>query len=385
MTEFSFHSSIEEIGPEIWRQLAPQNYPFLRYEFLNALEQSGSVCQQTGWQPCHLLIHEGEQALGVMPLYLKGHSYGEYVFDWAWADAYHRHGQRYYPKLLTAIPFTPATGPRLCFAANLSAHAQQQLTRDTVAAVQQFGQQHGASSWHSLFLEAPSLEQLRTCGLASRLGTQFHWFNQNYRDFDDFLSSFNSRKRKNLKKERLKISAQHITHQIIPGMAISDALLTRFYQFYQMTYLKRGQKGYLTEDFFRRVRAQMPEQLVLCVAFADAQPVAAALSFRSDSTLYGRYWGCLDEYDSLHFETCYYQGIKYCIEQGLARFDPGAQGEHKIQRGFQPIETWSAHWIEDPRFRVAITRHLEEEQPVIRAHMDALSTLLPYKQTQIQI
>ncbi|MEH6579090.1 MAG: GNAT family N-acetyltransferase [Amphritea sp.] len=380
MTRFSFHNNIEEIGSAIWQQLTPGDYPFLRYEFLHALEHSGSVCADTGWQPCHLLISQAEQPIAVMPLYLKSHSYGEYVFDWAWADAYHRHGINYYPKLLTAIPFTPASGPRLSFAPSISDPEKQQLIAQTVQALQQFGQQHGASGWHGLFLEPGITDQLRNCGLITRLGTQYHWFNEGYTDFDNFLASFNSRKRKNLKKERLKVNAQGITHQFISGHEINAQLLTQFYQFYQMTYLKRGRKGYLTQEFFQLLIRNMPQQLVLCIAYANQQPVAAALSLKSSKTLYGRYWGCLDEFDSLHFETCYYQGIEYCIKHGLERFDPGAQGEHKIQRGFKPIETWSAHWIEDPAFRDAIERFLEEEEPLVRADINALCELLPFRQ-----
>lgn len=380
MFKFHFHNSITEIDPKVWQSLAGTDYPFLRYEFLHALEESGSVNRTTGWQPMHLVAYLDEKAVALMPLYLKNHSYGEYVFDWAWADAYQRHGIDYYPKLVTSIPFTPAYGPRLCIHEHLSDTQQQALKLQLPQLLKQLCDKTDASSWHGLFLEEDALEPFKSAGFSPRLGTQYHWINNNYQDFDQFLAEFSSRKRKNLRKERQKILQHGISHRFFGGTEINDQLLTEFYRFYQMTYLKRGRKGYLTQDFFELLCKTMPEQLVLCVAYSGHSEVAAALSLRSKSTLYGRYWGCLEEFDSLHFETCYYQGIEYCIEHQLHRFDPGAQGEHKIQRGFRPIETWSVHWIKEPGFRHAIERFLDEEETLVRQDISGLSELLPFKQ-----
>lgn len=379
MFQFQFHHSIAEIGQETWQRLADPDYPFIRYEFLDALEQSGSVCRKTGWQPLHLLVLFEEKPVATMPLYLKNHSYGEYVFDWAWADAYHRHGMEYYPKLVSAIPFTPAIGPRLSIDTKLTRNQRAELEHQLPRALQQFCEQTDASGWHGLFLSENDKSIFTDCDFKQRLGTQYHWFNQDYCDFDHFLASFNSRKRKNLRKERQKIQHQGISHQFYEGLDISDLLLQQFYHFYQMTYLKRGRKGYLTQEFFTLLRDTMPENMLLCVAYAGDQAVAAALSLRSNNTLYGRYWGCLEEYNLLHFETCYYQGIEYCIKHKLQRFDPGAQGEHKIQRGFRPIETWSCHWIAEDGFRAAIEHYLKEEEHLVREDIAGLSQLLPFK------
>ncbi len=383
MTTFNFHNAIADIGQETWDALVHQpdngrDYPFIRYGFLHALENSGSVCAKTGWQPFHLVISDPDP-VGVMPLYIKQHSYGEYVFDWAWADAYERYGLEYYPKLLNAIPFTPSTGPRLCLSTDLSAEQREELHQATAQALTQVCLQHKLSGWHSLFLEDYSLSQLTGKGVKRRLGSQYHWFNQNYRDFDDFLSTFSSRKRKNVRKERQKVLQQAICHRFLDGNRISAAELDRFYDFYQITYLKRGRSGYLKPAFFHQLCKQIPENLLFCIASKDGQDVAAAMYLRDSTTLYGRYWGSLAEFDSLHFETCYYQGIDYCIEQGLKRFDPGAQGEHKIQRGFKPIETWSVHWLAEAGFDQAISQFLAEEEIMMREHMATLNAQLPFK------
>lgn len=310
-----------------------------------------------------------------MPLYLKQHSYGEYVFDWAWADAYTRYGLDYYPKLVTSIPFTPAYGPRIGSQLPL-----EQIIPAIKEAIPQIAERFDASSWHGLFAPTDTIEGFADNHFMRRLGSQYHWFNQDYRDFDHFLERFSSRKRKNLRKERKKVIEQGVTLKTFVGSEITDTLLHRFYHFYQITYLKRGRKGYLTPEFFTRLRDTMPDQLVLVAAFKGDDAVAGALSLRSESTLYGRYWGCLEEYDSLHFETCYYQGIEYCIREGLKRFDPGAQGEHKIQRGFEPIETWSVHWIKEAGFQEPIARFLAEEEEMMREQIAELTAWLPFKQ-----
>ncbi|MCV6588565.1 MAG: GNAT family N-acetyltransferase [Marinobacterium sp.] len=374
MLSLNVHHQISEIPADLWNRLCGTHYPFLRHEFLHALESTHCVSPEQGWQPLHLSIEKAGETVAVMPLYLKNHSWGEYVFDWAWADAWQRHGLDYYPKLLTAIPFTPAQGPRLGHSIPLD-----ELVPALTSGLQQLCQSLGASSWHGLFVEPELRQQLVTHQQFSRLGCQYHWFNNNYPDFDAFLATFTSRKRKNLRKERQKVVDQGVTLTTLNGHEITDAQLVHFYRFYQMTYLKRGRQGYLTPEFFHQLRQTMPEQLVLVLAHVGEQPVAGALSLRSDTTLYGRYWGCLDEFDSLHFETCYYQGIEYCIAQGLQRFDPGAQGEHKIQRGFKPVETWSCHWVAEPGFRPAVKQFLAEEQQAMQQQISELTTWLPFR------
>lgn len=374
MLKVNLHPSIDSIDRKRWNTLCGTSFPFLRHEFLQALEVSGSVSAETGWQPCHLEISEEGETRLLMPLYLKSHSWGEYVFDWLWADAYEHHGLSYYPKLLTAIPFTPATGPR--FGGCMDSAGVLSLLREQLPSI---CEQFQASSWHGLFLTAEDADALPP-PLLLRTGCQYHWFNRGYTSFDHFLDRFNSRKRKAVRRERRKVKDQGIRLERLTGRAISSDLLNRFYHFYQLTYLKRGRRGYLTPDFFHQLLREMPEQLLLVLAWEGDTPVAGALSLIGDDTLYGRYWGCMDEYNSLHFEACYYQGIEFCIERGLARFDPGAQGEHKIQRGFEPIPTWSAHWIAHPGFRAAISEFLDRETPAVQEQIRSLSALLPFKQ-----
>ena len=374
MLEVKVCESIDQISREEWNALCGTDYPFLRHEFLQALERSGCVSASTGWQPLHLRLEQKGNLVGVMPLYLKNHSYGEYVFDWAWADAYSRHGLDYYPKLLTAIPFTPSQGPRFGISIPL-----EQAIPAIAQAIRVLCERFQTSSWHGLFTESITKDHFSSCGMLPRLGTQYHWHNEGYENFDDFLSRFASRKRKNLKKERQKIREQGIEIRVVEGSNIHDGLLEEFYRCYQLTYLKRGQRGYLNLDFFRHIRNTLPQHLMMVVAETREKTVAVALSFKSSNTLYGRYWGSLDEYENLHFEACYYRGIEYCIEQGLRWFDPGAQGEHKIQRGFKPIETWSVHWIEEPGFRQGIRQFLTDETRLMRQRMLHLSEGLPFK------
>ena len=372
-----FLGSINEISRESWQQVAGTDYPFLRHEFLAALEDSGSVSPRTGWQPKHLLIEENGQLVAVMPLYLKTHSWGEYVFDWSWADAYQRHGLAYYPKLLAAIPFTPATGPRLCLK-----HPQADAVADfTQQSLQQHCLNFGASGWHVLFTDDTENTLWQTGDAAQRIGCQFHWFNQGFHTFDDFLATFSSRKRKNLKKERQRVADQGVQLERLTGEQITEAHWARFYYFYQITYARHsGHGGYLTEDFFHRLFRDMRDSMLLVTARQSDEIIAGALNFFSSDTLYGRYWGAIRDIDCLHFEACYYQGIEFCIERGLQRFDPGAQGEHKIQRGFTPILTHSWHWLANPDFDQAVKRFMQEEALHIRHYREQAKTLLPFKQ-----
>ncbi len=360
-----------------WNRLAGVAYPFLRHEFLLALEQSGSVSAQTGWVPSHLLVLDDDQLVALMPLYLKQHSWGEYVFDHQWAQAYQQQGLDYYPKGLTAIPLTPCQGARIVIQAGTGPLQVMQALLDFI---KKLSEQGGISSWHCLFPIEQQAEQLRSLGLSIREGVQFHWFNRGYHDFDDYLQSLSAGKRKMLKRERCLVSEQGIRILRIAGPDVSDLQWQVFFQFYSMTYLKRGSQPYLNLAFFQQIAATMPEQLLLVLALKDGRYVGAALSFVGDETLYGRYWGCYEDYNALHFEACYYQGLDYCIEQGLQRFDSGAQGEHKISRGFEPITTYSAHWIKDARFAKAIEQFIAREQKALQFYKQDAAVFLPFKQ-----
>lgn len=374
--EFQFHQRIADIPSATWNALANNASPFLQHEFLNALEQSGSVSAQTGWQPHHLLVLRGNKAIGAVPLYIKGHSYGEYVFDWSWADAYRQSGRQYYPKLISAVPFTPSYATRLLIASDENLEA---IGEAMSRAVIEEAKRLNMSSWHVLFPTESESQLLAAQGAHQRVATQFHWFNRGYISFEHYLESFNSRKRKNLRKERRAVQDANIQFERYSGRQISAQLWEVFYRFYQNTYHVRGQQAYLDKSFFTQLGETLSERLLLVVALLEGQPIAAALSFRDEKKLYGRYWGCQQEYQFLHFETCYYQGIEYCIENGLQSFDSGAQGEHKIQRGFEPITTYSNHWIADPQFDVAIANYLHEERDYIHQYRDQASAMLPFK------
>jgi len=369
------YRSLEDIGSDTWGAYFDQREPFLSWPFLLGLESSGCTTAHSGWQPAHIGFAQDDALLGLVPAYLKTHSYGEYVFDWSWADAWQRMGLSYYPKLVTAVPFTPATGQRFG-----RAHHDDENFELMALGVQALCEQLDVSSWHVLFAEAEDSDRLSRCGMPQRLTTQFHWFNREYRDFQDFLDRFSSRKRKNLRREREQVRRQGLTLKTLKGEAISQEDWRFFHRCYQTTYAKRsGHGGYLTEQFFTDTCPALGQSPVMVIAELDERRVAAALFFEGGDTLYGRYWGCLAEYDYLHFEACYYCGIEYCIEAGLSRFDPGAQGEHKIQRGFEPILTYSNHWIVDERLREAVAQFSAQEREHVQAYQREASTLLPFK------
>jgi predicted N-acyltransferase len=372
-----FITSLGRISADSWNSISATDYPFTRHEFLYGLERSDCTTAETGWQPCHLLLRDETGIQALMPMYLKSHSYGEYVFDWSWADAWQRSGLRYYPKLVSAIPFTPATGPRLLTRAGADEAAAWDAALE---AIQGFARQQDISSWHLLFPEQRLSDLLLQRGLHQRVATQFHWFNENYSCFDDFLAGFTSRKRKSLRRERARVTEQGLSLRTLQGSEIGPQEWRQFHRFYQLTYAKRsGHGGYLTEGFFTQVAPALGEQVVMVLAYEQEQAVAGALYFRSDDTLYGRYWGCEREYDCLHFEACYYRGIEYCIANGLQRFDPGAQGEHKIQRGFRPVPTFSYHWIADPRLSEAVGEFTRSEAAHNQGYLQAASQLLPFR------
>jgi predicted N-acyltransferase len=352
-------------------------YPFMRPEFLDALEQSKSVCAESGWQPIHLSL-QSEHGTGFMPLYLKQHSMGEYVFDHAWANAYHENGLEYYPKLLTAIPFTPSTGLRITGIDNLNANHCGQLLEEVLSVADDTG----ASSWHLLFPDNQLLALFDDPRLLRRSGVQYHWHNRDYGCFEDFLSMMNSRKRKMVRKERAEIARQDIDVEVLVGKAIDADIWALFYQLYERTYAKRnGTRGYITETFFSQIADTMPEQIAMAVARQNGVPIACALYFFDSDTLYGRYWGSVGEFSYLHFELCYYRGIEFAIKLGLKRYDAGAQGEHKLMRGFEPTQTASLHWIKHPQFNDAVAQFLKHEDKGIAEHMQQATELLPFKAT----
>ncbi len=373
-----FLHSISAVDSAQWNALVGEDYPFLRHEFLLAMEQSGCASARSGWEPLHVVVERapGAAPLACMPLYAKTNSMGEYVFDWGWADAYSRHGVDYYPKLLTAIPFTPCAGPRLCIDSSLSLDVVLPLLQK---AIHDLAVQRSASSWHVLFPEPALRDKLTAAGLLQRTGCQYQWFNAGYRDFEHFLETFSSRKRKNLRKERARVADSAITFEVLEGAAITEEHWQRFFRYYQGTYRVRGRAPYLNLAFFTQLGRTMPERLLLILARKEGDSIAGALFFKGRDTLYGRYWGCTEEFQFLHFETCYYQGIDYCIRHGIARFDSGAQGEHKIQRGFRPVHTWSSHWIRHPDFAQAIARFVQEEEQHIDAYVAQACEFLPFR------
>lgn len=378
-----FIDSIHQIAAAHWNQLCPTDYPFVRHEFIAALEDHHCTSATTGWTPHHLLVWAGEQLVAALPGFIKTHSYGEYVFDWSWADAYRRHGFQYYPKWINAIPFTPCVGPRLLaspatLTAEFIAKLLQILASECTA--------KNFSSWHCLFPDADMSTQLRRHNIPQRLGCQFHWFNRDYKSFDDFLAQMTSRKRKNITKERRQVLAQGFAFEVKTGHELTPQDCEAFYSLYRNTYLKRsGHQGYLNAGFFQQLGTTMSNNLVLINAIKTTESgaknvIAASLFLRDNTTLYGRYWGCFEEYQFLHFETCYYQGIDYAIAHQLTRFDGGAQGEHKIARGFEPVITYSNHWITEPGFRTAIEQFVTEEAEAIRTYAEDAKAHLPFKQ-----
>ncbi|WP_461519971.1 GNAT family N-acetyltransferase [Porticoccus sp.] len=369
--------SIDQCDAKDWDGLFNNSYPFLQHRFLSLLERSGSACTSTGWQPHHLLISEDELPVAAMPLYLKSHSWGEYVFDWSWAEAYQRQQLDYYPKLLTAVPFTPAIGPRLALSPQTELAT---VTPYLLTAIQQLADQQGASGWHLLFPEPHLTAAMQDAGGMLRSGVQYLWQNRDYGNFEDFLAALSSRKRKNISRERSGLQQQGLRVYRLSNDEITADWWEFFFQVYHNTYLKHsGNSGYLTQHFFRALGEVMSGQLMMAVAEKGDEKVAAALFFYDEGNLYGRYWGCTQEYDFLHFELCYYQGIEFAIDAKLARFDAGAQGEHKVRRGFEPMETCSVHWIRRPDFSAAIKRFVLEERQYVLDYIQETRRQLPYK------
>lgn len=372
--------SLNEVSSNTWNYLTGTHTPFLRHEFLSALEKHHCVGELTGWIPQHVLVYENETLLGAMPQYLKTNSYGELVFDWAWAEAYQRSGLNYYPKLVSAIPYTPATGPRLLISPDAD---RDVIAPQLVQTALEYAKQHRISSLHCLFPHAKDLQQFEKQGLLTRLGCQFHWSNlpgeQHYRDFDDYLDHFTSSKRKKIRRERRQVIESGVTLHRMHGNELSDEQWQSVHRHYCSTFDRLSGHATLSLNFFREISQSMPQQLIVMLAEHNGNAVASAICFRDDTTLYGRHWGCDAHFQNLHFEACYYQGLEYCIEHKLQRFDPGAQGEHKISRGFLPTPTWSAHWIADPTFKKAIEDFLQRETLGMQHYIKELSEHSPFK------
>ncbi len=364
-------TSINEIPAADWDALT-DGTPLLSHAFLSALENTGCVGKGTGWNPRHLVVKRGGQLIGAMPLYLKSHSYGEYVFDWAWADAYERSGLNYYPKFLSAIPFSPITSARL-------------LTRDNevgmlmIEALESAMHQHQLSSAHVLFPDAACARQFEAAGWLKRAGVQFRWRNRNYVDFEDFLATLSHDKRKKIHQERKKIQLAGIACRFIKGHEITESDWDFFYQCYCNTYAEHHSTPYLTRAFFSEIGTTMPQHILLIVAEIHGQPIASTLNIYNQTTLYGRYWGSVQFVSGLHFELCYYQAQQFCIEEKIEYFEGGAQGEHKLARGFEPRPTCSFHKLAHPDFEVAIKQFLAREAKGIAAYTNELEERAPFK------
>ena len=368
--------AMDEITRSQWNGLSGTDIPFLSHEFLSALEHHHCVGEATGWIPQHLLLFDGDTLIGAVPQYLKTNSYGELVFDHAWEHAYERSGMAYYPKLVVAIPYTPATGPR--FLVSPSADRQMVIKLLIDAAIEH-AENLRVSSLHWLFPHDTDLKELTDRGLMARLGCQFHWHNQNYRDFDDYLERFTSSKRKKIRRERREVADAGVTLRRLYGSELSEEQWRVVHRHYRSTFDRRWGYATLTLGFFLETSRSLPQQLIVILAEHENRPVASAICWRDKDTLYGRHWGCDAHFNNLHFEACYYQGLEYCIEHGLKRFDPGAQGEHKISRGFLPTPTWSAHWIADSQFRHAIQDFLNRETIGMQNYIRELGEHSPFK------
>jgi hypothetical protein len=365
--------SLGDVDADAWNALDPDAPPFLRHEFLLALESTGCAAPAAGWHPHHLLHHDASGALaGAMPLYLKDHSWGEFVFDFAWAEAWQRAGVPYYPRLVGAVPFTPATGPRLLAPAEPSRRALMDGARA-------LARELGVSSLHVLFPDARDRKLMQSGGMLPRLDCQFHWHNLGYACFDDFLEGFTAEKRKKVRRERRRVSEAGIECRTVRGQDLDAETLRTVYGLHALTFARFGNAPYLNLEFFTALARALPDALVVELATRQGEVIACAVSLQSRDTLYGRYWGASGDHHSLHFELCYYRGIEYCIRTGLSRFEPGTQGEHKLLRGFVPTPVWSMHDVVDPAFALAIGQWLRRERGYRRAWLETAMRHLPFR------
>lgn len=368
-------NSIKVVKPEDWNSIAG-SMPLLSHTFLEALEESNSIGNGTGWQPCPLLVFDDSQLVGAMPLFAKSHSYGEYVFDWAWAEAYQRNGLNYYPKLVSAIPFSPITSPRLLVAPVKNSSDIQLLLINALSEVMD---KNGFSSTHVLFPNHDSAEIFESLGWLQRNGVQFQWQNEDFQSFEDFISQLTQPKRKKIRQERKKVISLGVTCYKLKGDEISETQWDFFYKCYVNTYLEHRSSPYLTQEFFKLIALNMPDQILLVMAYKNDKPIASALNFYDQNTLYGRYWGCLEYIPNLHFELCYYQAQEFCISERIKYFEGGAQGEHKLARGFKPKNTCSFHKIAHPQFAKAIEDFVLRESEGIAQYTNELEERTPFK------
>lgn len=372
-------NSVDQIKSDLWQS----DYPFLSKGFVSALEKSKSINGQSGWDSHYLILDQSQSSQQnqdiIIPAFIKHHSYGEYVFDWGWAEAYQNHGLNYYPKLLLAAPFTPAQGPRM-IGADITSY-RPDTGKHISQSLMQHCQEQGLSGAHILLCTDEERHALQPHNWHVRHSVQFHWYNYDYSSFDDFLSKFKSRKRKAVKKERDTIKTAGIQISHINGQDINNAQWEFFYYCYQSTYAKRGMQGYINLDAFKRMQLSMADSLFLIMAHQHNEPIACALYFKDAENLYGRYWGCSKEVAGLHFEVCYYQGIEYCIKHKLKHFDPGTQGEHKISRGFEPVFRYSLHHLQHQGFHQAVGNFVKEETQSLLQYQQDCYLHLPFNQS----
>jgi predicted N-acyltransferase len=372
-------TGIADVSVADWNRLGGTDNPFLRHEYLHALEASGSATTATGWTPMHVVVEDGERRLvGGMPLWLKRHSFGELVYDFAWAQAYERAGFRYYPKLVACVPFSPIAGPRLLVAPDAP---RIRVTEMLLTAARELAEETRCSSLHWLFTDTADTAMLEALGYLHRTGYQFHWHNNGYSDFDAFLSGFTAQKRKKLKRERRYVHEAGVHTEIRAGEQMTPELWDTFYTLYTHNIQRHGGMIHLTREFFQILGRSLPEAVVMVLARNGNDIVGAAINLRDHDALYGRYWGGLEGFHSLHFETCYYAPIEYCIAQGLGRFEGGAGGEHKLARGFLPVATHSLHWLRHPQFARAVADFLERERNGVEYYMDELNEHAPFKRS----
>ena len=374
-------NGIADVDATEWDACAGTANPFVSHVFLSTLEDSGAAIADTGWLPQHLVLEDAAgRVIGAAPGYLKNHSYGEYVFDWGWADAFERAGGKYYPKLQVSVPFTPVTGPRLMVRPGADeAHTRAIL----IAGLAELSKQHEVSSFHVTFATEREWRQMGEANLLQRVGQQFHWENRGYECFDDFLGELSSRKRKNIRKER-RDANDSVAIETLTGDAIEERHMEAFFRFYLNTVDRKWAHAYLNRDFFHLLRERMADKIVLVMASEGGHFVGAALNLRGEDALFGRNWGCAQRFRMLYFEACFYRAIDYAIEHGLQRVEAGAQGPHKISRGYLPTPTYSAHWIRDEGFRDAVASFLKREKHMIGAEMEALEyESSPYRRGEI--
>ena len=369
-------TSITAIDPAAWDALVGDGAPFLRHAFLAGLESGGCVGGRTGWTPAPILLNDERGLAAAAPAYVKAHSFGEFVFDFSWAQAYAQHGLEYYPKLVVGVPFTPATAPRLLVRPDLDGKTWR---RRLVSAIEAFATRHALSSAHGLFVSTDDAAAFDDACWLTRSDVQFHWTNQGYADYDAFLETFTTKFRKNARRERRRVAEAGVTCETLLGPELSPRDIDEVYDLHRDTFLRHGHEPYLSRAFFRMLPAALGQSFMIKRARHDGRTVAASVFYWNRDALYGRYWGTSENFHSLHFELCYHQGIDFCIERGIARFEPGTQGEHKVSRGFVPTRTFSRHWIVDERFREAIGEYLEREGAHVENYADEINRHVPYR------